>query len=63
MDLTLQAKLGCALIGAGHLIIATSIVDTYKSLYGSTHSLQDNMFKGFVGFLTVASLVGVLQNT
>lgn len=62
MDLTLQTKLGCALIGAGHLIIATGIVDTYKSLYG-THHLQYSMFSGFVGFLTVASLVGVLQNT
>ena len=63
MDLTLQVKLCCALIGAGHLIVATSIVDTYKSLYGSTHSLQSTVFSGFVGFLTVASLVGVLQNT
>lgn len=63
MDLTLQVKIGYALIGAGHLIIATSIVDTYKSLYGSTYSLRGTMFSGFVGFLTVASLVGVLQNT
>lgn len=63
MDLTLQAKLGCALIGAGHLIVAIGIIDTYKSLCGSTYSLQGTMFSGFVGFLTVASLVGVLQNT
>lgn len=62
MDLPLETKLGYALIGAGHLIIATGIVDTYKSLYGSTYSVQGTMFSGFVGFLAVASLVGVLQN-
>jgi hypothetical protein len=63
MDLTLQAKLGCALIGAGHLIVAAGIVNAYGSFYKDSKPVQDIAFGGFVGFLTMTSLIGVLQNT
>ena len=63
MDLTLQTKLGCALIGAGHFMVATGMFSTYQSLNETPHPLRDFVFGGFVGVLTTSSLIGILHTS